>query len=425
MPSSPRSTLARFRETLREVHGDGRGWTLLAVAAGWFFILGLRFVVPALLPAITRDFPVSNATAGAAITLLWITYAMMQFPAGALVDRLGERRLLATSAIVCTAGLVGYTFSPTFAVFLAATALFGFGSGLYGPPRGTVLSRTFPDRDGLAIGSVLAAGSIGSALLPVIATAIAAIAGWRLAIGLTLPGFLLVGVALWRVVPRDGASPDAGGAAATDGGTASVRETAGAVIDAVRSRGVGLAIVAATLMVFIFQGLTAFFTTYLVEVKGLSEGTAGLLFGLLFISGAVWQSVGGGLGDRYGHGPVLAVIAFSGAVPLVALPFASSTPALALVSALLGVRLAMGGISNAYVVSLLPVDVRGTAWGLLRTAFFTVGAFGSTAVGTMADRALFTEAFLLLAGLSAAAGVVYLFLPARESQRAASADDSV
>jgi predicted MFS family arabinose efflux permease len=424
VPSSPRPALARVRETIREVHGDGRGWTLLAVAAGWFFVLGLRFVVPALLPAITRDFPVSNATAGAAITLLWITYAMMQFPAGALVDRLGERRLLATSAIVCTAGLVGYTFSPTFAVFLAATALFGFGSGLYGPPRGTVLSRTFPDRDGLAIGSVLAAGSIGSALLPVIATAIAAIAGWRLAIGLTLPGFLLVGIALWRVVPRDGAAHTAGGAAATDGGTASVRETAGAVIDAVRSRGVGLAIVAATLMVFIFQGLTAFFTTYLVEVKGLSEGTAGLLFGLLFISGAVWQSVGGGLGDRYGHGPVLAVIAFSGVVPLVALPFASSTPVLALVSALLGVRLAMGGISNAYVVSLLPMDVRGTAWGLLRTAFFTVGAFGSTAVGSMADRALFTEAFFLLAGLSAAAGVVYLFLPAREETQN-TADDAV
>ena len=416
MPESSRSTLARLRETLREVHGDGRGWTLLAVAGGWFFLLGLRFVVPALLPAITRDFPVSNATAGAAITLLWVTYAAMQFPAGALVDRLGERRLLVASVLVAAGGLLGYTFSPTFGVFLAATAAFGFGSGLYGPPRGTVLSRTFPDRDGIAFGGVLAAGSLGSALLPVIATAVAATAGWRTAIAVTVPGFLLVGVALWRVVPTDGPTGAEETRATTDGGTTGVRATAGAVADAVRSRAVTLAAVAAALMLFVFQGLTAFFTTYLVEVKGLPEGTAGLLFGLLFISGAVWQSLGGGLADRYGHGPVLAAVAFVGAVPLLALPVVSSQLALAGVAIFLGIRLAMGPVSNAYVVSLLPTDVRGTTWGALRTVFFGVGAFGSTAVGTMADRALFAEAFVLLAALSVVAGIVYLFLPAREQR---------
>ena len=424
MPTRLRSTVARLRQTLRDVHGDGRGWTLLTVAGGWFFLLGLRFVVPALLPAITREFPVSNAAAGAAITLLWVTYAAMQFPAGALVDRLGERRLLVASLLVGAAGLVGYTFSPTFAVFLAATAAFGFGSGLYGPPRGTVLSRTFPDRDGIAFGGVLAAGSLGSALLPVLATAIAATAGWRTAIAVTVPGFLLVAVALWRVVPAAG--PTGTGqeqTATTDGGTTGVRATAGAVVDAVRGRGVTLAAVAAALMLFVFQGLTAFFTTYLVEVKGLTEGTAGLLFGLLFVSGAVWQSLGGGLADRYGHGPVLAAVAFVGAVPLLALPLASSQLALAGVAIFLGVRLAMGPISNAYVVSLLPTNVRGTAWGSLRTLFFGVGAFGSTAVGTMADRALFAEAFVLLAALSAVAGLVYLFLPAREPSRPPSESD--
>ena len=394
------------------MHGNGRGWALLAVAVGWLFTLGLRFVVPALLPFITDDFPVSNATAGAAITLLWVAYALTQFPAGALVDRLGERRLLVASTVVSSAALTGYAVSPTFAVFLVATALFGFGSGLYGPPRGTVLSRTFPDRDGLAFGFVLAAGSVGAAVLPVLGTVLAERVGWRFAIGVTVPGFVLAAVALWRAIPSVGTPTR------TDGGTASVRQVAADVRRAVASRRVVLAAGAAALMLFVFQGLTAFYTTYLVDVKHLTEGTAGVLFGILFLSGAVWQSVGGGLADRYGHGPVLAAVAFSGVVPLVALPFVSGLGALALVAVFLGVRLSMGPVTNSYIVSLLPPGVRGTAWGLLRTSFFTIGAFGSTVVGAMADRALFAEAFFVLALLSAVAGVVYLFLPSREGERA-------
>jgi predicted MFS family arabinose efflux permease len=241
-----------------------------------------------------------------------------------------------------------------------------------------------------------------------------------MAIAVTIPGFLLFAMALRRVVPGRRVTATHTEQASTDGGT-ETRDTLAAVTDAVRSRRVALAVLAATLMLFVFQGLTAFLTTYLVDAKGLSEGTAGLLFGLLFVSGAVWQSVGGGLADRFGHGPVLAVVAFSGAIPLVALPFVSSTLALAGVAVFLGVRLSMGPISNAYVVSLLPPAVRGTAWGLLRTGFFTVGAFGSTAVGAMADRALFAEAFVLLAALSALAGVVYLFLPSREGHDSATA----
>jgi len=397
-----------LRATLAAVHGDGRGWMLLAVAVGWFFVLGLRFVVPALLPFITDDFPVSDTAAGGAITLLWITYAFMQFPAGALVDRLGERRLLVWSVLLSTGALAGYLGSVTFTVFLVATAAYGLGSGLFGPARGTVLTRTFPDRDGFAFGAVLAMGSVGAAALPVAATFLAGAVGWRVALGVAIPGFLVAGVGLWRTVPRGTATPPA-----ADGGRVSVRDELRAVGSAISSDRVALAVAAITLMLFGFQGVTAFFTTYLVDAKGLSEGTAAALFGVVFLSGAGFQWLGGSLADRYGHARVLAAVSLIGIIPLAAFPLVSGLGPLLIVSALLGMRLSVGPVSNAYIVSLLPVDVRGTAWGLLRTGFFTLGAFGSTAVGALADRALFAEAFFLLALLTAVAGVIYLFLPER------------
>ena len=406
---------------LADLRGGGRGWTLAAIAVGWCFVLGLRFMVPALLPAITRDFAVSNAAAGAAVTLLWVTYALMQFPAGALVDRTGERPLLAASALGAGGAMLVYAASPTFLVFLVATAVYGLTSGLYGPPRGTALSRIFAGNDGAAFGAVLAAGSIGAALLPAAATYATGLVGWRGALGLTAPAFLVAGVALWRFVPgvaRTDGGPETAVGETRDGGDLRTTLLAwvGDLRRAIATRQVALAVAGVTLLLFAFQGLTAFFTTYLVAAKGVSEATAGALFGLLFVSGAVSQSVGGALADRFGYGRVLAAVSLAGAVPLVALPYVEGLAALALVAVAIGTRLSIAPISNAYIVAALPPGVRGTAWGAIRTGFFTVGAFGSTVVGAMADADLFTEAFLLLAALTALGGVVYLFLPDRTAR---------
>lgn len=417
------SVTGRVATVVAGLRGGGRGWTLSAVAGGWFFVLGLRFVIPALLPAIRADFPVSDTVAGAAITLLWVTYAGMQFPAGALVDRAGERLLLTLSVVAAAGAMLAYALSPTFAVFLLATAGFGLASGLYGPARGIVLSRVYTDRDGAAFGAVLATGSIGAALLPPLATYATGLVGWRGALGLTVPGFLLAGYALRTHIPD---RPDRGASdrATTDGSgspgsdlRSRLRTGARDVRRAVASRGVALAVVGTTLMLFAFQGVTAFLTTYFVVAKGLSAGTAATLFGLLFFSAAVSQSVGGALADWFGHGRVLAAVSLVGAAPLAALPYAQGLPALSAVVVLLGMRLSVGPISNAYIVSALPPEIRGTAWGTVRTGFFIIGAFGSTAVGSMADADLFTEAFLLLAGLTAVAGVAYVFMPAREAVR--------
>ena len=419
----PDSLVARVAATVGVLRGDGRGWTLSAIAGGWFFVLGLRFVIPALLPAIRADFPVSDTVAGAAITLLWITYAGMQFPAGVLIDYLGERLLLVVSAVAGAVTMLVYASAPTFAVFLLATAGFGLASGLYGPPRGVALSRIYTDRDGAAFGTVLATGSLGAAFLPPLATYATGLVGWRGALGLTVPGFLVTAYALRKFVPDRPAAAGSEAEAIGDGGSDTrsddplrLRLLRGAVAvrQAVSSRKVAVAVVGTTLMLFVFQGVTAFLTTYFVIVKGLSEAVAGTLFGLLFLSAAVSQSVGGALADRYGHGRVLATISLVGVVPLAALPYVDRLPVLVVVVVFLGVRLAIGPISNAYIVSVLPSEIRGTAWGTLRTGFFVVGAFGSTAVGSLADADLYTEAFLLLAGVTGVAGLVYATLPERD-----------
>jgi predicted MFS family arabinose efflux permease len=395
----------RVTGSFRALAGEGRGRLLASVAFGWFLVLGMRFVVPGVLPTITEGFGATGAQAGLAVTVLWITYAVMQFPAGYYADRLGERVLLVAGLSIGAGGLLTYAFTPTFGLFVVATGVFGLGTGLYGPPRGTVVSKTYDENDGAAFGAMLAAGSVGAALLPALAALAVSSVGWRVALGAAAPGMLAAAVAVWWAVPDT--------RAASDDGHASFAGALRAAVGAVRTRRIALAVAGSTLMLFVFQAATAFLTTYLVEVKGLSQGTAGSLLGALFVVGAAAQWTGGGLADRFGTPRVLTAIGVVGAVPLVALPLVEGLPALAAFSALIGVRMSVGPVSNAYIIDLLPDAVQGTAWGALRTGFFMVGAFGSTLVGVMADAGLFDVAFYLLAGLNVVGTVVYVFLPER------------
>ncbi|MFB6281012.1 MAG: MFS transporter [Haloferacaceae archaeon] len=390
---------------------SGRGGLLWAVAAGWLAVLGMRFVLPALLPQVRAAFDLGNTGAGAVVSVVWATYAVMQFPAGALVDRIGERRLLAGSTLAAATGVGVIAVAPSLLPFVLGCAVFGLGTGLFGPPRATVLSRAFGENDGAAFGVVLGAGSVGAALLPAGATYLAARAGWRVAFALAVPAYLLLGAALWFAVPpRE----------RTAAGRA-LRADAGRVGREVRRRPVVIGVLGIGLMLFVFQGLSAFLPTYLVSVKGLAATTAGTLFALLFLVGAAAQSAAGRLADRLGHGRVLVATTAASVLPLAVLPLVEGVAALAVVSAAMGVRLAVAPVSNAYIVEVLADDVEGTAWGLLRTGFFVVGSTGSVAVGYLADSGLFDAAFLGLAGLTVVAALCYARLPDREAASASGA----
>jgi MFS family permease len=385
------------------LRGDGRGWLLSAVATGWMLILGLRFTIPALLPQVKAAFTVDNATAGAAITVIWLTYAGMQFPAGALVDHVGERVLLTVSLLVTALGLLALGAAPVFGLFLLACAAFGLGTGVFGPPRGTVLSRTF-EADGAAFGVTLAAGSVGAAALPFVAGSLVGQVGWRLLVAGFAPLFVGIAAATWVAVQE---REQAAGAGAT------AREVANGVRVAITTRSVLVGVAAVTLLLFVFQGVTAFLPTYLVEQKGLDQGTAAGIYAVLFLCGAGFQLLAGGAAERFGDRAGLGSVAGFSVLPLVALPFAVGFAPLVVLSALVGVRMAIGPVNNAYLVDVLPEEVRGTAWGLLRTLFFAVGSTGSVFVGWMADQGLFDEAFVLLAILTGLGAACYLFLPSR------------
>ncbi|ODR80120.1 sugar and other transporter [Haladaptatus sp. W1] len=422
MSSRYRSLSRQFRETVRGLRGDGRGWVLVAVAIGWAFTLGMRFIIPTLLPQIESTFHISDALAGLAITTLWIGYALMQFPAGVLVNRLGERTLLTASLCLSGVSMLVLGVAPIFGVFFVGSAAYGLGSGLYGPSRGTVLSRTFTRNAGAAFGVTLAIGSLGSAFLPNVAATVVAAVGWRAILaGLAVPFFVMAALA-WRVVPErpsersdaDASSADgdanADADAVSDGGESATLPDFRELLGTLSDRSILLATLSVAILLFVYQGITAFLPSYL-QTKGLSQGTAALLFGFMFVTGAASQIVAGSAADRLGIKPVLLVVTAIGVAAPIALTLVSGTLALVVVVGILGTRMAVNAVTNAYIVGALPDHIEGSAWGFIRTGFFLVGSLGSTFVGFFADANRFDLAFVILGALSAVALGLYALLP--------------
>ncbi len=399
-----------FAAVVRPLQGDGRGWVLVLVAFGWFLTLGMRYFVPAILPQIKTTFGIDNTTAGVVVTVIWVTYALMQFPSGSLIGHFGERRLLVTSLAAAGVSLVVLALSPTFIAFLAGCAVFGLGTGVFGPPRGTLLSRTFPDNDGAAFGLTLAAGSIGSAILPLIAGFVTGSIGWRYSVVLAVPGFLVAAVGTWVVV-----SDRSDGVGRSDDDDVPTGSTLRAIRDAIFRRSVAIPIVAVTFLLFVLEGLTAFLPTYLVETRHIGQGLAAGIFASFFVVGAVSQFAAGNLADRYGDRPILLSVTLLSAIPLVAIPYVSGVVPLAALVAFAGIRQAINSLNNAYVIAVLPDATQGMAWGLLRTCFFMLGSTGSIFVGRLADHRQYRTAFFLLACLTILGAVLYVFLPNRRS----------
>jgi FHS family L-fucose permease-like MFS transporter len=98
------------------------------VCLTFFVISFVTNILGPLVPDIIRDFHVSQGMAGLLAFSFFIAYGVLSIPAGFLVERWGEKRLMIVSFLLCTAGALAFALWPTYPV--AVASLFAIGSGM-------------------------------------------------------------------------------------------------------------------------------------------------------------------------------------------------------------------------------------------------------------------------------------------------------
>jgi MFS family permease len=378
-------------ETPDRPAGTTRLAAFAVTAAIWFLAKFLRYAFPALFPTFSETFGASNAVLGATFTAMMTVYSLMQFPSGALADRVGGVRVIAAGAAVAAAGALVVAVPAPFGVLVAGMVLVGLGTGAHKTVSITLLGRVYPARHGRALGLFDTVGTMGGVVAPTAVVVVLSVAGWRTLFQFGGAAGLALAVAALLVVPRrdreqDGSDGDA---------PLAVRP----YLELFGDRRFTLFVAATFAFGFAYTGVAAFLPLYLTD-RGLTGGTASLLYSLLFVASFA-QVVTGAVSDRLGRLP-LAVASLSLAAvalgALLALGRGDVTPMAAAVVAFGVGAHGFRPVRGAYLSAIVPDDASGGAIGLVRTLLMGVSAVAPTVVGVVADAAGFSLAFWLLVG---------------------------
>lgn len=143
---------------------DHTGRLLVTASLGWTAIQAGRLVLSPLLPEMITDLGITEFQAGAAFTMMWGLYALMQFPSGRLSDRLSRASLLVPGLVLVAAGFGALAAAPNYLTFLLGAAVVGAGTGLYPTAARAMVSDLFVAKRGWAFGLHTASGDAGGAL---------------------------------------------------------------------------------------------------------------------------------------------------------------------------------------------------------------------------------------------------------------------
>lgn len=165
------------------------GAVLMNLALGSVYAWSV-FVLP-----LEHEFGWTRAETSWVFTILMVFTTMCLVVAGRMQDRFGPRAGAIIGAVSIAAAYLVASFTTTLGFFyLAFGCLGGIGNGVGYATAIPVASKWFPDKRGLAVGILVGAYGLGSAIIGPVAAILIDQDGWRVTFRILGTAFLLVGM---------------------------------------------------------------------------------------------------------------------------------------------------------------------------------------------------------------------------------------
>jgi len=379
---------------------SGNWWIVFAAFLCLLFMFAIpTFMIPVLYSPIIDEFGWSRTQVTLFATVKFTAGAAVGVMFGFLLDRLSIRKIVLASGALSGMAMIAFLGIDSLVKFYAVGLALGIGAIGIMVSMKVLVSRSFHERQGLAIGMALLGTSVGGALIRAITPSLAASFGWRGAVAVMSGGIWFIALPLFFWIVKDEEQPDTAPQAASAVDMSAV----------LRNRSFWLLGLAVVLIGFADQAMSQHFVLYLDKDVGLglaAAAGAASIASLLSIGGKVGF---GWLYDKLSVRGVMICYMLMAIAALIAIPVEGAL--------LLGALVLTRGFAHGGAIVDIPVmskhcfgpKLLGRTIGLL-TACVTLGfAAGPPIVGYLYDtQGTYRYAFMMLAAMAVAAGLVIL-----------------
>jgi MFS family permease len=372
------------------------------VCAAHFLSHYYMIILAPLFAFVRADYGVSYTDLGLALTAFNMVSAVLQTPAGFLVDRIGARLVLIAGVALGSVAFAVAGLVHSFVVFIAMFALAGLGNTAYHPADYSLLSHhSTPARIGQIFSFHTFSGILGGAVAPATLLVMQSYFGWRGAfIGAAMLGVAVLALLIaQRPTPADRFAERRRGPAAAGTGPAKGDDHGWRLLLS--------APIVLNLCFFILTSVMGGLNSFLVVALGALYGTPDTLAnvaltGLLLLN-ALGVLVGGVLATRTSRHAAVAALGLAGAGVMTAFVglIGLSPYALVLMTSLSGLFVGIASPSRDMLVrAVTPLGAYGRVFGFVSSGYNVGAMIAPTIYGMLMDHGRPQAVFLFSAACS-------------------------
>jgi MFS family permease len=341
------------------------------------------------LPLFAQSLHASPAEIGWIVMASTLPGILISFPAGALSDYLGSRRLLLASLVVFATAPFLYLLIHSAWQLMAVRFYHGFATAIFGTVASAAIAERYTADRAARLSTFSSITIVGRSIAPFLGGALISLASFHAVyIACAISGVLALAAGL---LLRAGESVPT---------TKRERPHFWASLAAVlRERGIMLVSLIEAAQYLVFGAIEAFLALFAASL-GIPPWQIGIILGVQLISIVFAKPLMGRVSDRVGRRQVIIPGLLVGAASIVLLPYAPNFIGLSLLSLIFGIGFATVTSSTSALVADLTRNGRyGSSMGVLRTVMDVGQSIGPVLTGWMVGVAGYGSAFTLLAAI--------------------------
>jgi MFS family permease len=381
--------------------GERHFFLLIAVVGGLALLSSTMSKTP-VLPLFAADLGATPFEIGWIVIASTVPGILISFPAGAIADAFGKRRvIIASLAVFATAPFLYLLVSEAWQL-MAVRFYHGFATAIFGTVASAAIAERFPQSRAAMLSTYSSVTIVGRSVAPFLGGFLISVANFNsVFIACAISGVMafLVGLML---------PPEMGNSHGKKPGFPQFFDALRTVL---RNRAILLTSVVEAAQFLVFGAVEAFLALYAASV-GIPAWQIGIILGIQLVSVVVIKPLMGTLSDRWGRRAVILPGLLLGIISVGLFPLGQDVFVLSLLSLLYGIGFAtVTSSTSALVADLTQNGQYGASIGVLRTIMDVGQTIGPVMTGVLIGAWSYGVAFPALAAVLALSALVFAFAP--------------